>query len=153
LDGNHRLVGEGCYKLNLLVGERLDPDSPNRDDTNDRIFPQHRHGEDGPMHPRIVAMIVGPAILGIFQDIVNMDNATLQGGAPCRGASILTDWVAIYNFLDEFSRVAVVGRGTINISVLSVDQSPIGVAQAYCPFQQSFQHRFEIEGRATDDLE
>ena len=56
------------------------------------------------------------------------DNATLQGGAPCRGAAILTDWVSIYNFLDEFSRVAVVGRGTINISILSVDQSPIGVA-------------------------
>jgi len=80
-DGDDGLIGEVLHQLDLFVGEQLDSDSPNRDDANDRVFPHHRYGEDGPMHLLIVAMIVSPPILGILQNIVNMDNATLQRGS------------------------------------------------------------------------
>ena len=99
LDGDNRLGGEVLQQLDLFIGERLDFDSSNRDDANDRVFPQHRHGKDGPMHLLITVVIVGPPILGICLDIVNVDNATLQNGSPRRRAPILTDRILIHNFL------------------------------------------------------
>src|SRR6516162_9775113 len=98
LDGDDRLGGEVLQQLDLFIGERLDFDSSNRDDADDLVYPQHRHRKDGPMHLLIIVVIVGPPILGICLDIVNVDNATLQNGSSRRRASILTDRVLIHIF-------------------------------------------------------
>ncbi|MFZ1152920.1 MAG: hypothetical protein WAR76_24835 [Xanthobacteraceae bacterium] len=102
LDGDDGLSGEVCNQRDLLVGERPDLDPPNRDDADDPIFSQHRHSEDGPMHLLVAAVVVGPPILGIGENIVNVYDATLHDGPPRRRTSILTDRASLGDFF-EFS--------------------------------------------------
>ena len=105
------------------------------------------------MHPLVAAVILGPPVFGICEDIVDVDNTTLQDSSPRCRASVLTDWISLYDFFDEFSGVAIAGGSTIDIAVLPIDQASVGVAQTNCLLQKALQHWLEIECRATDDLE
>src|SRR5262249_15730756 len=47
LDRDHRLIGEGGSKLDLLVGEGLDSSALENDHTDRRSFPYQRNAENG----------------------------------------------------------------------------------------------------------
>jgi hypothetical protein len=76
----------------------------------------------------LAAVIGSPAILRVCEDIVNVHDATLQHGAARRRASILMNWVLFRDLFEKFIRVAVAGRNSINVSILSVDETPLGTA-------------------------
>src|SRR5262247_3189854 len=78
LDGDDSLVGEGRYQIHLLVGERLHVWTANRDYSDDGPLTKHRDREDGAMHLLLSRLILGPLILGIRQDVRNVNHPTLQ---------------------------------------------------------------------------
>ena len=80
------------------------------------------------MHTLFAAVLRAPAILLVRKDIVNVHDATLQHGAARRRASILMNWVWFRDLFEKFIRVAVAGRNSINVPILSVDETPLGVA-------------------------
>ena len=80
------------------------------------------------MHSLVGALIYSPAILGVCEDIVNMHNTTLKHGTACRRASILLDRISFHDLFEKFFGMAVAGRNSINVSILSVDEAPLSVA-------------------------
>src|SRR5262249_19946937 len=71
LDRDHRLVGEGGYQLDLLVGERRNFGLQNSDDTAKSPFAEQRHSEQGAMPGDF--LIVEERVLGIGQAIWQMN--------------------------------------------------------------------------------
>jgi hypothetical protein len=79
------------------------------------------------MHTLMVALISGPAILCVCKDIMNVYNAALNHGSACRRTSILMDGI-LFDDYKIFVRMAVAGRSSINLAVLSVEEAPLCVA-------------------------
>src|SRR5215475_10387964 len=71
LDGDHRLVGEGRDQRNLLISERPDRLSPDHDHSNGDTFPEQGSSKYGPEPTDFLSL--GPLIIGVRQNIVNMN--------------------------------------------------------------------------------
>ena len=89
LDRDDRLVGEGRHQLDLLVGEGLDLRPPDHDHAEDSALPEHRDGEDRPMHLLLAPLSLGPPVLGIGQDVGDVHGPALQSGSARRRLPIL----------------------------------------------------------------
>ena len=71
-------IGKSAQQRNLAVGKRLDLDASDSDDTNNRVISEHRNRKNSPMHLVITAMIFGPPIIAIAENVVDVDDFTLQ---------------------------------------------------------------------------
>ena len=80
------------------------------------------------MHSLVIALIFAPVILRVREDIVNVDNTTLNHGTACCRASVRTDGVRFHDLFKKFIRMAVAGRNSINVPILSIDETLFRVA-------------------------
>ncbi len=104
------------------------------------------------MHLLVSPVILGPAVVGVREDIVNMHDAAVQNGSSRRRPAILADRIPLHDF-DPFRRVAIADRNSINPSILPVDEALVRAAEADRILHHVLQHRLEVERRAADDLE
>src|SRR5215813_3837723 len=74
------LISECGYKLYLLLREWLDSLSPDYDHPNGDTFPEHRNSEYGPETADFLRP--GPLIIGVGQNIVNMNRPSLRYDTP-----------------------------------------------------------------------
>src|SRR6516165_8525496 len=81
-----------------------------------------------------------------------MDHPTLQQGPSSRRPTSPLDGHSLDVF-DEIGRVAVSLREKEHPVLLPSYRGVVGATKAASRFDERLQHRFEIEGRATDDLE
>ena len=87
------------------------------------------------MHLLRSAVILGPPVVGVREDIVNVHDAALQNGSSRRRSSILTDRIPLHD-LDEFRRVAIAGRNPINLPIVRVDEALVGVTEWTASFSK-----------------
>src|SRR3990167_8478385 len=85
LDGDDGLVGKGLDHLDLLLGEWPDLVPMDYHNSNQDPLPQHGDPQQSPETSRLLAL--GPLILRISQDVVNVDRRALQGHPPHQGPS------------------------------------------------------------------
>src|SRR5215831_5903631 len=62
LDGDNRLIGEGRYQLDLLLGERLDFISVQTENTDKDSFSEHWDSQDRPIAANLLKL--GRLVLG-----------------------------------------------------------------------------------------
>src|SRR5205823_6044899 len=113
---------------------------------------EDRDREDCPIQFLGSAVVLGPSVVGVREDIVNVHSAALQNGSSRRRALILTDRIPLHDF-DEFRQAAIAGHDTINLPILPVNEAPVGATEWDRVLQQAFQHELGIERRAADYLE
>jgi hypothetical protein len=92
------------------------------------------------VHSFVAVLVLGPVVLGVSEDIVNVHNTTLDHGTARRRASIAMDGVLFDDILNKFIRMAEAGRSSINVAILSLDETPFGVAQTDSFLQKILQH-------------
>src|SRR5512134_3755953 len=104
------------------------------------------------MHLLILAVSFGPLVVTIGENVVDVDDTTLHyRPAGCR-PSVARNRILFCNF-KKFLRCPAAGSHPVDITVLAEDETPVGAAEAHCMFEQTLQHRFQLEGGAPDDLE
>ena len=101
-DGDHGLVGEGLYQLDLFVGEGLDPRPPDHDHSDDGRFPEHRHGED--CADLVASLTRGPTVFGVRQDIRDVNGAAFENCPSGRGLSTWRDRVRLGDLKELWGR-------------------------------------------------
>src|SRR5262245_32127932 len=104
------------------------------------------------MHLLLSPKILGPVVVGVREDIVNMHDAAVQNGSPRRRPAILANRISLNDF-DKFRRMAIADRNPINSAILSVDEALVSVAKPDRIVQHVLQGRLEVERRAAGDLE
>jgi len=80
------------------------------------------------VHSLVVALIFTPVILRVREDIVNVYNTTLNHGTARRRASIPMDGIWFHDPFKKFIRMAIAGRNSINVAILSVDETLLRIA-------------------------
>ena len=80
LDRDHSLVGEGGEQLDLLVGKRPHGAPRQRQCTNGNAFAQQRHTKHGA--PASQPLFLRLTVLGVCQDIRDVNHAALEGNTP-----------------------------------------------------------------------
>ena len=88
-DRDHRLIGEGADKLDLPVGERLDPLAREHDEPDHVTFAQQRHAKRGPL---LAQGDRSSRVVWIGGNIVNMHDAALKRGSRADTASFRAVW-------------------------------------------------------------
>src|SRR5262249_134972 len=73
LDGDHRLVGEGCHKFNLLIGKRLNLAPTNRNHSDENLFPEHRDRKYCSVSSE--SLPVDVLVLGVRQDVGTVNSS------------------------------------------------------------------------------
>jgi hypothetical protein len=156
LDRDHRLVGEGGDQVDLLLRERLDPGAGQEQHADRGSLAQQRNAERG----AIVAerQDTGHVVFGVGLDVVHMNDASLEQGAPDDRSAARLDGDALQVLLvlqrllglgaDSVAGCQMVGRAS-----RPPDVGDIRVAQPRRRFDQRVEHHLQVEGRATDHLE
>src|SRR5262249_52293252 len=86
LDRDHRLIGEGNSKLDLLVGEGLDSSALENDHADRRSFPYQRNAENGADTAETCPL--QESEFGIGLDIRDMNDAAIDKDPPGRVAAV-----------------------------------------------------------------
>ena len=120
LDGDHRLVGEGCDQLDLLVSERLDFCSLDMNHSDEGTFSQHGNSEHRSEVTNLLRL--GHFIFGVREDIGNMNRPTLKGGPAVEDRTPRPNYV-LSPEISELGWNAVVSRHAKDLTVDSVDRS------------------------------
>src|SRR5882724_10216361 len=95
LNGDHRLVGEGCDQLDLLVVEELDFSPPDHDYSNEGALSEHGNSQDrSETSPRLDFQVL-QLVFKISQDIWDLNHLALKGDPPDDSASPRADWVSL----------------------------------------------------------
>jgi hypothetical protein len=76
LDRDDGLVGEGPHQLDLFIAEGLDLRPPDRDDSDDGGFPEHRDGED--CADLFAALTRSPTVFGVRQDVRDVNDPLVR---------------------------------------------------------------------------
>ena len=150
LDGDHRLVGKGGQKLDLLVVERPYVAAHQGDHTDRRPLTHERNAEQGTK----VAQFPGirPGIFGVIFHIGDLGDFAFEQG-PSGDRSSLELNRNILDIIGKFTGEAV-GSGAIEeLPLLPGDGATVGLAEPRCGFDQRVQNRLQIERGAADDLE
>src|SRR5262249_34793257 len=85
LDGDDGLVSEGLEQLDLLLAEGLDLGAPYKHRPDERPRPEERDTDDGAEASQ--SLIFGKSILGVGQDIENVNRLALEGDPPDDGTA------------------------------------------------------------------
>jgi hypothetical protein len=150
LDRDDGLVGEGPHQLDLFIAEGLDLRPPDRDDSDDGGFPEHRDGED--CADLFAALTRSPTVFGVRQDVRDVNDPAFEDGSPDRGLPTRQVGVPLHD-LNELRGRPVGSRLPIEFAVRSEDGALVGAAEPHRAFDERFQHGLEIERRAADDLQ
>src|SRR5262245_9483154 len=150
LDRDHRLVGEGGDKVNLLLGEWPHRLALQDNDPDWISFPQQWQ----PQH-RASAADLRSFLQGVFrigQNIGDLDDASfLQDTTEDRSAP---GWDSmLFHERLVFGRITVKGNLPEGIDIRACDADHVRLTQARGGLDQRLEHNFEVEGRAADDLE
>src|SRR5262245_55373652 len=150
LDRDHRLIGEGGSKLDLLVGEGLDSSALENDHADRRSFPYQRNAENGADTAETCPL--QESEFGIGLDIRDMNDAAIDKDPPGRVAAVNCERTILHECY-HFGCDTEENHGLRNVALWPVDLSPVRVAEAHCGLDQCIEHRFQIERRAANDLE
>ena len=149
LDRDRGLVGEGLHQGDLTVREWPNLVSENHDHPQELSSLEHgdpKHGPDG------VHMYCPIGVLGVGQDIMNVDRAPLEGGARRAGMASGSNGIPL-DECSEFGGGVVRGHGSQKLTVEAEDERAFGRAQPDRVLGQRLEDRLEIERGAADHLE
>src|SRR5262249_54266633 len=107
LDRDHRLVGEGPDQLNLLVGERLNGPSYERNHAKRISFALQRNSKGGPITELLLHVQI--RVLRVCKNVGHMNGLCCQHRSSDDASSPAFVWDGLYIF-NDIRRVAV-GRG------------------------------------------
>ncbi len=136
LDGYGRLVSKGLHQGDLTIRERPNLVPLDADRSQQLSRPEHRDCKQGP--ERELPIPVG--VLGVGPDIVNVDGASLKGGAPRAAMASGRDGI----LLEELSLRGgeVVGdHGLKKLTVEAEDRYLFSLAQPHRVLGQRFEDR------------
>ncbi len=150
LDCDHRLIGEGCDELNLLVGERRDLCFPQGNCAERRALTQQWYSQHGP--EALQFQRFRKIIFWVRLGVCDLDRTELQQRATRRGLPPCADWGALPK-LQEPGRVIVVGSGTAEFAVIAKNHAVLGSAKADRILQQRLKNTLEVERRPADGFE
>src|SRR5215471_14060042 len=91
-------------------------------------------------------------VLGIGEDVMNMDGAPFQGGAPGGAPASRRDGVLL-NERSQLRGDVVGGRDPQNPGVEAEDERALSLAEPDRVFGQRLEDRLKIERGASDDFE
>src|SRR5262249_7384863 len=81
-----------------------------------------------------------------------MNDAAVDKDAPSRVAAVHFERTILHECY-HFGWDTEESHGARNVALRSINGPHVRVAEAHCRLDQRIEHRFQIEGRATDDLE
>src|SRR5262249_21523054 len=150
LDGNHRLVGEGCEQLDLLVSEWRDLRLPQtycaeRHALAQQGYCQHCPGTRQLLGFREIIFPVCPAVW-------NLHYTALEQRATCRSSPPCADWGALPQ-LQGTGRGIVGSGGTAAFAIVAENHAVLGTANADGILQQRPKDALEVERCPADGLE
>ena len=126
LDRDRGLVGEGRYKLDLLVGERPHLQARQRKHADRLALAQHRHTEQGPISPKPLRLDKG--VVRVSEHIGNVNDFPFEQSTTVHRAALRLDR-HVADHVDEFGREPV-GLGAIEHAILLArDRRLVGVAK------------------------
>ena len=152
LDRDHRLVGEGLDQLDLLVRERTHCGAREHNRTDHTAFPHERDSEHSAIATNLPPVLHRIGTSRNCLDVRNMDGCGFKYRPP-EGRVFFRRERATSHELFELEWKAVAGDKRVIFTDPTVDGCPIRLAQLCGRFNQRIEHRLQIEGRTTDDLE
>src|SRR5262249_57340615 len=103
---------------------------------------EHRHTQDRPKATRLLRFDQG--VLGIRQDVRDMNGPALERSPPRRGSAPETEWVLRPGVL-ELAGHPVIGGQAKDLTIESKDDSAGRVTDARPVLDQGLQHRLNVE--------
>ena len=153
-DGDHRLIGEGGYKLDLFLGKGLRQYLVDEDDADDRPVAQERDAKCGSIAADLLNLT--PGIFRVRQHVGDVHHPTLKR-ASSRDAAAFEGNVMSLQIVPEprvrFGGVTEAGRKAKKVALALEQPCMIGVTEPCRGFDQCIEHRLQIERRTADDLE
>src|SRR6516165_392921 len=149
-DCDHRLIGEGCDELNLLVGERRDLCFPQGNCAERHALTQQWYSQHGP--EALQFQRFRKIVFWVRLGVCDLDRTELQQRATRRGLPPCADWGALPK-LQEPGRVIVVGSGTAEFAVIAKNHAVPGSAKVNRILQQRLKNTLEVERRPADGFE
>ena len=149
LDRDGGLVGEGFHQRDLLVGERPDFQVINDDDAEQFIAFEDRDAE------RRADRLEIRCFVGIFRiglDIEDVDGPSFKCSAGRRAVAAGTIGIFLRPLL-KIRRQIEARPHLQQLAIEAIHIRPVGAAQPDRILGHGFEHRFEIERGAADDLE
>src|SRR5262249_40821192 len=143
LDRDHRLVGEGGYKFDLLFREWLRPAPRQHDDADRTAFAQQRNAEHGTSTN--FSYDIAQCVVRIVQNIGNLDYFAFDNGSPQNGPAPRHKLTLPHMFI-ELLRKSVARNIGVGISYWPMDRSSIGLAQPGCRLDERAEHCLQVEG-------
>src|SRR5262249_15473583 len=150
LDRDHRLVGEGCYQLDLLFGKGLYSLAPESDHADRHILPQERHAQRSSSLSEAGRFRYGVFWVGGY--VLDVDDPAFEGNAAgdsptaWRNRHILEECLVL-------GRESKVGRQPIDLPFATQNQGHFGVAEMRGGLDERVENGLQLGNRAADDLE
>src|SRR3954449_7965422 len=149
-DGDHRLVSESGYKLDLLVREPPHRFPSQHDNSDRNSFSHERDANYGAIvSPRTLFDII---VFGIGINIDNLNGFSLEHGSSKHRTPSQSQWMIVH-VADVFRRIAVACNKWISVTSRPMEGCTVGLAQPRRRLNERIEHRLQIEGRSADDLE
>ena len=152
LDRDHRLVGERLDQLDLLVRERTHCGAREHNRADHTAFAHERDSEHSAIATNLPPVLHRIGTSRNCVDVRNMDGCGFKY-RPSEGRVLFRRERATSHELFELEWKAVAGDKRVIFTDPTVDGCPIRLAQLCGRLNQRIEHRLQIEGRATDDLE
>jgi hypothetical protein len=126
LDGDHGLVGESGYQLDLLAskGPYLGP--LDREDTDDHGLSEHGDGQDRRVR-FLCRLLTGPLVLGVCDGIGDVHHPAVENGPSRRGLPIQAHRVLLGELSERRGRPAR-DHHAVEVPILPIDQTRVGAA-------------------------
>src|SRR5262249_1779628 len=143
-DRDHRLVGEGGDKADLLLGEW-----PHRLGLQDNDPDWSSFAQQWQPQPRASAADFRSFLQGVFrigQNIGDLDDASFLQDTTEDRSSPGWDWMLFHERL-EFGRKTVKGNLPEGIAIRACDADHVRLTQARGGLDQRLEHNFEVERR------
>ncbi len=150
LDGDDGLVGKGLHEIDLALAERSGLRPSKQQHAFDRAVAHQRHREHRPVGAdgRRVAKI----IFGVGLHVGDVDRLAVHEDPAGDRLATGLDRVGMHE-IDKGLRAAGFGLQPHHLAVAQAYDSERCAAQRLRGLGQRGEHRFQVEGRAADDLE
>ena len=136
------------HQLDLLVGEWPHRFSPRDDDANQRSFSQEWDAEKRMKFPLACPI----RVFGVGQNVEDMNDFAFKQDPPGYRSTVNSGWVTCEE-LGVFTREPVARFEVVSFALQSTYGNRVRLAQPRRQFDQSIEHRLQVEGRTADDLE
>jgi hypothetical protein len=141
-DGDDGLVGERGHQVDLLVGEGLDPDFPQKEDAEECAFAQHRDPQRRPVAD--LPLKFGHFVLGVGRHVRDVDRPALKSGPARDRPSPWRERGGEHDIPNARGR-PVVGGQAKHVAVKSEDRPCVSAAEPGRVLDESLQDRLEPE--------